>query len=58
MKDYIILRADTAFGLQKQVNEHLEKGYILVGGVSLALVISESYAAYAQAVALPDFIED
>lgn len=59
MKDYIILHADGPYdstamsSLETMVNDYLNRGYTLIGGVSMSVetVYNNSYFHFAQAVA-------
>ena len=59
MKDYIILHADGTYdstamsSLETMVNDYLNRGYTLIGGVSMSveIVYNNSYFHFAQAVA-------
>jgi len=53
MKDYTVLVCRySADGLEEEVNKYLEKGYVLVGGVSAAIYPNASII-WSQAVAIP-----
>lgn len=59
MKDYIVLHADGTYdstamsSLEAMVNDYLNRGYTLIGGVSMSVetVYNNSYFHFAQAVA-------
>lgn len=61
MKDYTILHADGTYdsismamsSLETMVNDYLNSGYTLIGGVSMSveIVYNNSYFHFAQAVA-------
>lgn len=52
-QDYKVIKEETDYMLQKRVNDHLQKGWIPTGGISITYVQPRHAVQYAQALILP-----
>lgn len=56
-QDYIILEHNDRAGLMERVNKYLDKGYQLVGGISVIILdknmMDQYWYLYSQAIAKP-----
>lgn len=53
MKNYTVLKASEEEDLERMVQDHLNRGYVLIGGVCAVPTSGHQWGYFVQAVAMP-----